>query len=202
MGKIKLHSKKPTQFAMFLVGVISLIAISALGEEHINAVFPIWRCPANGGVNIIYCYLRINRIPCDYSNLLRNQKEILGNGEFTALTMEQLAAKNGLPLKTVALTLKDLKTCSLPVIVHIDGESPQAGAFLLLFGISDHDVAFMYGPSASIRSMDLESFKRVWSGTALLPSKDHYKQNITLLIFGFGIGLVLIIPFHFYYRVV
>jgi ABC-type bacteriocin/lantibiotic exporter with double-glycine peptidase domain len=202
MDNIKARSKKRTPFAIFLIGAISFITISALGESNIDAAFPVWRCPANDGINILYCYLRINGMPCDYSNLLRSQEAILDKREFTALTMEELAAKNGLPLKTVALTMKDLKACSLPVIVHMDGESTQAGAFLLLFGISDTEVAVMYGPTASIRNMDLESFMRVWSGTALLPAKQHHKREIIPFIFGFGIGLFLVACCHLYYRAV
>lgn len=202
MDNVQSHSKTITPFVIYLVGAISFFAISAFGENDIDAVFPAWRCPANGGINILYCYLRINRIPCGYSNLLRSQDKVLDNREFTALTMEQLAAQNGLPLKAVALTMKDLKACSLPVIVHMDGESPQAGAFLLIFGISDHEVDFMYGPSASIGNMDLESFMRVWSGTALLPTKEHHKHELIPFICGFGIGLVLIAYFHLYYRAV
>jgi ABC-type bacteriocin/lantibiotic exporter with double-glycine peptidase domain len=185
---------------MCLIGMMSFIAISALGENNIDSVFPAWRCPTNGGINVLYCYLRINGIPCSYSNLLRSQEEILDNREFTALTMEQLAAKNSRPLEAVSLNMGDLKSCSLPVIVHMDGESPQAGAFLLLFGISDREVDFMYGPSASIRNMDPESFMRVWSGTALLPAKEHHLQEIIPFIFGLGIGLVLIAYYRHHHR--
>jgi hypothetical protein len=48
----------------------------------------------------------------------------------------------------------------------------------------------MYGPSASISNMDLESFMRIWSGTALLPAKEPHKE-IILFLLGSGIGLVL-----------
>ena len=175
---------------MRLIGGICCISMSALAGNDIDSSSSNWRCPANGGINILYCYLRINGITCNYSNLLHRQEDILGHREFTALTMEQLAAKNGLQLKVVSLKMEDLKACSLPVIVHIDGDSPQIGAFLLLFGISDREVNFMYGPSASISNMDLESFMRIWSGTALLPAKEPHKE-IILFLLGSGIGLVL-----------
>lgn len=202
MNNVKSYCKRAASFAMCLIGALSLIAVSARGENNTGPAFPNWRSPANGGINILYCYLRINGVSCEYSNLLRSQEEVTDNKEFTALTMEQLATKNGLPLKAVLLDMKDLKACSLPVIVHIDGESLDAGAFLLLFGISDHEIDFMYGPSASVRNMDLESFMRVWSGTALLPTKEHHKGEVIPLIFGFGIGLVLTACGRRYYRTV
>src|SRR6185369_15479340 len=65
-----------------------------------------WRDKAHGGVNVLYCYLRLNGIPCNYSNLVKQAD--LETQPQSALTLARLAARSGQPLRTVSLTFDQL----------------------------------------------------------------------------------------------
>lgn len=157
------------------------------GEQEISSYA--WRCPANGGVNVLYCYLGAHGIQCQYGDLVRHQLQEGTAKGHTAITLTHLAAKTGRPLRVVSLTMHELTTCSKPVIVHMDGRTPEAGAFLLVLNISETAVIFVNGPTATIQTMSRESFRRVWSGIALLPVSDHNKL-IGFSTIGFSIGLI------------
>jgi ABC-type bacteriocin/lantibiotic exporter with double-glycine peptidase domain len=145
-----------------------------------------WRCSTNGGINALYCYLRINQVRCEYSDLLREQP---GDGSVHSVaTLAQLASAHGLPLQPVSLTWNELSHCSMPVVVHMDGESPEAGAFLLLLGATDNSIDYVNGPTATIHKMSRADFCRVWSGIALLPLTP-VERPVLLYAIGCGIGL-------------
>lgn len=153
-------------------GVVAVLLLSAgsavLCSGTHSASSQVWRCPANGGINVLYCYLRANGIACEYSRLVKDQ---MGEAKTrqTAAVLARVATRNGLPMRPFLLTIDQLWSCPKPVIVHIDGETPEAGAFLLLMSITKQSVFFVNGPSASIQSVSREDFRRIWSGIAVLP---------------------------------
>ena len=175
-----------------LVTLGSLYACIAfeITARGVEAVFNAWRCPANGGANVLYCYLRVNGRQCVYADLLNQQSEKPGNAAYSIKTLAYIAAKNGLPLQPVSLSMNDLMSCPKPVIVHMDGKSPEAGAFLLILSIKDSSMHYLNGPSATIHQMRIEDFRRVWTGFALLPRKDGMKDAIYAAI-GFSLGIVV-----------
>jgi len=181
-------------FSLALLLLRGISATSARAE--LEQPFHPWRCPANGGINALYCYLRINGVSCPYSELLREQEEQKGTRVHTAATLVQIAARKGLPLQSVSLTMDELLSCSLPVIIHMDGESPEAGAFMLVFAASDYAVDYVNGPSTEIHEMDREDFRRVWSGIALVPKTDPRHYAVCGVI-GISIGLSLPMAFRF-----
>jgi predicted double-glycine peptidase len=152
-----------------------------------------WRSPANGGINVLYCYLTVNGVPCKYTELLKQQISVQA-GSQTAGTLARLAAINGLALQPDLLTFNQLFKCAMPVIVHIDGKSPESGAFILLIGIDTNLVSFLNGPSATIEQMTREDFRRVWSGIALLPESNR-RQNVILFVIGIVVGFALPLAF-------
>ena len=147
-----------------------------------------WRCSANGGINALYCYLRVHQVNCDYASLVKEQSIEVGAAPCSALTLVHLAAKNGLSLQAVSLTMDELYSCAKPVIVHMDGETPEIGAFLMILSNNDTTIYFVNGPSATIQALTKEDFRRVWSGIALLPKADRKKDTIFGII-GFSAGL-------------
>lgn len=175
----------PVIFASLFLCVAFTITTRA-----VDPLFRPWRSPANGGVNVLYCYLLAHGVPCDYSNLLKEQAEEVGTGQHTVATLAHLAAKNGLPLQPISLTMNELLSCAQPVIVHMDGESPEAGAFLLILSITDKSMHYLNGPSVSIHRIGLDDFRRVWSGVALLP-KTSRRQDVVFAMIGFSIGIIL-----------
>src|SRR5262249_14689276 len=98
--------------------------------------------------------------------------------------------RSGVEMQAVALTMNELKSCAKPVIVHADGETPDAGTFLLLLNINDQRVEFINGPSATFQSLQIEDFRRVWSGVALMPAPPPWRNAIRCGA-GFGAGLIL-----------
>lgn len=154
-----------------------------------------WRCAENGGVNVLFCYLRAHGIRCDYAELLGRQAA-LGTASRNAAGLERIALEEGSPLRTVSLTMETLSSCEFPLIVHMDGATPEAGAFLLVVSMTPRIVYYVNGPSATIQSMDRESFRRVWSGCAFVPPSRR-KRDFWLSVAGFGLGLALQLGFLF-----
>jgi ABC-type bacteriocin/lantibiotic exporter with double-glycine peptidase domain len=160
------------------------IWVSEAGEPP----FVPWRTPNNGGVNALYCYLRINGVTCGYDDLLkRRDEQLVGNTPLTAGILAKLSAQTGYPLRVVMLDMKKIVTCRFPIIVHMDGESPDVGAFLLVLHMSPRGITYINGPSASLHEMSMESFRRVWSGVVLVPETQGWKKFILFLV-GVGLG--------------
>jgi ABC-type bacteriocin/lantibiotic exporter with double-glycine peptidase domain len=185
------------QYRQFFVVVLSILCLMATtlvpGEQHLPVKQ--WRSSTNGGINALYCYLQINGIRCQYSELRTQQME--DGGPLTAATLVRLAAENGVSLQVRSLTMGDLKSCPMPVLVHMDGATPEAGAFLIIIRITDNEIFYIDGPTASIHSIQHENFRRVWSGIALLPARSH-KRNAALC--GIGLCLGFMLPFAMRYR--
>jgi ABC-type bacteriocin/lantibiotic exporter with double-glycine peptidase domain len=175
---------------MLFLGVASTIA--ARGDDALSHP---WRSAANGGVNVLFCYLRAHGVACEYPELLREQAEEEGPTH-TAATLSRLAAKSGLPLQPALLTMDELSSCPLPVIVHMDGESPEAGAFLLILAMTTKSIDYMNGPTATVHSMECNDFRRIWSGIALLPLTSR-RRDVALCAAGFCAGVILTLAFRF-----
>jgi hypothetical protein len=147
--------------------------------------FAIWRDQRSGGINALYCYLRLHGAKVEFKEFHQKHLSALGTNEENVLTLCRLAEEYGVALKPYTLTVDELRRSSMPLVVHMDGETPDTGAFLLLFQIDGNRMYFMNGPSASIHSMMLEDFRRVWSGIALLPLSGRRSE----MLLG-GLGLV------------
>lgn len=176
-------------FVILLVPLLMAGALRGTAEDS----FKPWRCPENGGINVLYCLLRSHGVPCEYSELIRDQVAEIGDGFCTANTLVRVAKKQGLPLQVVSLTIQQLQTCPKPAIVHIDGAAPEEGAFMLVMNVTEHEIFFVNGPSASIETMPREGFRRAWSGIALLPAGSPNRVGFGAI--GFAAGLFVHIVF-------
>src|SRR5436853_6347775 len=85
--------------------------------------------------------------------------------------------------------MSDLAWCPLPLIAHMDGRTPEEGAFLLVLSLADDKVIFLNGPTVTIHILSRENFRRVWSGFALLPSGTNPRKDALLCGLGFAAGL-------------
>jgi hypothetical protein len=151
-----------------------------------------WRNAANGGINVLYCYLGVNKVRLDYKQLREQRFREFGTNTDTALTLARLATEQGLPLRPFSLTMQELRSCAKPVIVHMDGETPEAGAFLLVFDVVKDKVYYVNGPSVSVHVISVEDFRRAWSGVALLPSTSGKKQAVFSLA-GLALGFIFVL---------
>jgi PAS domain-containing protein len=148
-----------------------------------------WRCARRGGVNALYVYLRVNGVACKYPDLAREQRRAVGNGPCTASTLRCIAAEYGLSLEPVRLNLGELFRCARPIIVCMDGKSPDAGAFMLILSANHGNVDYLNGPSAAIHKLAVRDFRRAWSGIALLP-RANQRTAVWSYFIGFAIGLI------------
>ena len=137
----------------------------------------------------MFCYLREHGVLCDYNQLLTGSRDSKGAPN-TASKLIQIAREHDIDLCPVRLTMRELYSCQLPIIVHIDGDTPESGAFLLVHSISDKSIAYMNGPTASLHAIDIESFRRIWSGIGLVPIS-HASNKWHAFAGGACIGLVL-----------
>jgi len=152
----------------------------------------IWRSPANDGINAMYCYLRINGIQCDYSALAAQGFQ--SNRQATLLSLSRLGERNGRPLQAALLTIEQLKTCEMPVLIQLSDRTPEAGKFVLLFRINDEKVDWLCGNSATIASVDMSTFRRQWEGAALIPKAQSLRDSCTgfaCLLLGFLVPLCI-----------
>lgn len=178
---------------LLLILFIALLRLTPFAED----AQMMWRNATNGGVNVLYCYLKVNGIDCGYPDLARENAKAVLSGNYNLLTLSKLAAKNGIPMVPVSLTLDQLNDCPMPLIVHMDGRTPDDGAFLLLMSVTSNKVFFVNGPSATITSLSREAFGRVWSGVALLPAPQH-KMNSVAGGLGFLGGMLLVVSIRRY----
>ena len=166
--------------------IIGLMCIPALGVSRAQEdVDPSWRTAANSGINSLYCYLRIHNHPCSYTDLLQAQRQEHPQGA-TALFVMELADKNGLPLQLVSLTKREFDACPLPMIVAIDLQSPDQGAFNLVLGRAPGVVLCMDGATAMIQKVPAEDFLRAWSGMAFVPRPARARPWILIAAFLIG----------------
>lgn len=156
-----------------------------------------WRCSENGGINALYCYLRTNGVSCAYSDLLCAQSKSR-EPDYSAATLARIGTENGIPLRMVSLNMRELASCPMPLLVHVDGETPEMGAFILMLTITDKSIYYVNGPTATIRSIDIENFRRVWSGIALLPISG-WQTNYMAFLIGSGMAILLISILRIYF---
>ncbi len=163
--------------------------LGQVGGDH-KAEF--WRCSRNGGVNVLYCFLRAKGFQCDHKELLREQQtQLHGDEEANCNTLVKIASKYGARLTPVSLTRDELASCELPLIVHMDGKSLESGSYLLLIGRTKGNLLYMNGPSASIHQGSYEDFYRVWSGIALMPQAE-WPRRVAAFIWGALAGGIVV----------
>lgn len=155
-----------------------------------NMTWQAWRSTTNGGVNVLYCFLRFKGVTCLYTDLLNEQAKEVNAGAYSAKTLVQLAAKHGMQLRVASISVKELDAYPKPVIVYMTSDKPDDGAFLLVLNETEREVFFVNGSSATIEKMSREDFRRVWSGIVLLPAESR-KQNIIYYAAGFSAGFLV-----------
>ena len=169
----------------------ALLALLILCESTGKAATgKLWRRSENGGLNVLFCLLAANSKRVTYDELLKRRGEMKEGSAETSYGLSRLAAECGFPLRTASLTMEELNSCTLPMLVHVDGRTPEAGAFLLLIRLNQTSIAYMNGPSACVQSMSREDFRRIWNGFALLPASKqppHFEETAA----GFVAGVLL-----------
>lgn len=142
-----------------------------------------WRNPRFGGANALFIYMRVYGKHIDYDALRKESKQLLDtNKEESMFVLKELAARHGFHLEAKKLTVDQLKASAKPILVHMDGETPEEGAFLLVLEMNANTVFLVNGTTATINSVSLEDFRRVWTGVALTRIRDSRKIAAVFLV--------------------
>ena len=176
---------------LFVLHNIFLNAVSGNTSEFDDVI---WRIPENSGYNVMYCYLRIVGKHVNYSQLMNDYT--LENTEeypYTMASLQRLASKYVDNAELLWISMKRLMEMEKPVIVHIDGITPDTGTYLLVIDVTRDNLLYMDGISASVRLMSIESFRRIWTGAALV-MRDG-KTDLFNVSFGCFLIVGICIPF-------
>lgn len=130
----------------------------------------VWRDADHGGLNVLYLFLRVHGWTGSYLDLMA--KSPTRDLPATLSDLKATARNCGWSVRGRRLSPADLYSLDLPAIIHVDGDSPGTGAFLLFLGINKTQVLYCDGPSATVQQLDRESFLRRWSGVVLEVDRD------------------------------
>ncbi len=150
----------------------------------------VWRDIEHGGFNALFFLLKVYGDARTYNECLAKMEghQLPQTLAGVLATAESL----GCPLQARSLSPEQLDNVRLPAIVHMFGDNLTEGSFLVL--LQNHDprrVLYLNGASATIATMDRESFLRRWSGVVVnVPSRSFWIET-GLVLFGVMCGLWL-----------
>lgn len=177
--------------------ILCVCWVSSTPGEQDPVLF--WRTPANGGVNVLFYFLSVHRIRCNYDDLVQDQAELGASKRHTPLTLISIADEYGVRLQPVLLSMDQLGSAPLPVIVRLDGNTPETGAFQLVIAVSKNTVVYINGPTATINELERAAFRRVWSGIALIPVATRGAE-IRFGLCGLPLGIALVVAYRLFRR--
>jgi hypothetical protein len=160
-----------SSFCVLIASPVGAVAGEQASKLLQNADTPspkFWRDARHGGLNALYVLIRLYGYQGRYEHLLA-----MAPGSEPPNTLADLlstAVKSGYALTARRLAPDDLGHVPLPAIVHVDGDDPAAGTFLLLLIVRDKELICFNGASATIVSISRERFLRSWSGICLYPN--------------------------------
>lgn len=145
----------------------------------------LWRNEAHAGVNSLFLYLRTLDRPVCYSALNDQQ----GKLPTSVAEILALSRRIGFPCVARRITPDDLKSMQLPVIVHVDGDDPSKGDFLVVTHIEDR-VQFFECSSLMLAELSRESFLRQWNGVVIFADDTRHRlmRFYCTALVGLGLG--------------
>lgn len=153
----------------------------------------LWRNEAHAGVNSLFLYLRALDRPVSYSVLIDQQ----GKLPESVTEMLSLSRRIGFPCVARRITPDDLQFMRLPLIVHVDGDDPSEGDFLMVTHIEDR-VRFFECSSMLLAELSRESFLRRWNGVVILEDEAPYRLTRFYCTALIGLGLGFSIRYFFF----
>lgn len=128
-----------------------------------------WRDAEHNGANALYLLLKTHGLSMSYEDFLQcAQGPALPQSLTELLAMSRELSQ---PIEARAITPDELGSMSLPVLTHLEGASPEDGAFVVVLQMQQRAIIVFHGASASIVAMDKESFFRRWSGVVAFTLK-------------------------------
>lgn len=128
-----------------------------------------WRLPANDGIHCLYLQLRTMGYTSSYDQF---RQVIPANpGPQQIRDLAGLAQQLSFGLVPVRLTLEELKSLHTPVTGYFEREGPSTGYFALIVRDMGSDVLVVDGGSVMPAPVPQDTFRRTWSGYALVPAQ-------------------------------
>lgn len=145
----------------------------------------VWRDSLHAGVNALFLYLRSLDRSVSYFELIEPHRAL----PVSVADIVNLSQLTAFRCKARRISPVDLKEMSLPLIVHVDGDNPDLGSFLLVTHIGDR-VRYFECASMLLSDLNYESFLRQWSGVVIVEDRDNkINARIYWLAFlGFGLA--------------
>jgi hypothetical protein len=132
----------------------------------------LWRRPENDGLNCLFLQLRGLGYPGRYEDYVQAVARRPRMDELSGLSA---AAKElGYGLEPARLTMAELESMRAPILVHMEQRDRDTGHFGIVAGFArdetgEHVILF-YGGIATVEPVLRDTFRREWSGYALVPT--------------------------------
>lgn len=174
--------------------MLLLLTLKAPLDSTKPSIADVWRDGQHSGSNAVWCFLRIHNEEVDAAEFSAVEHHI-GPPQNVADILA-FARQLGWAMEARSISPEDLDAMPLPAIVQLDGDKRGAGYFLVLLQVQRSRCVCMEGASASIITMDWESFLRRWSGVVVIRSDSSFwkvKPMIAVgLLAGFAVSVLLI----------
>ncbi len=167
------HRRSPAGAPRLAAGLLLAAFWSASGVTAVAASDPSfgardgseeWRTMANDAVNCLYLQLAILGHPVDYSGV--REAVFANGGAVSIVALREAAGRRGLPMRIVRCGPDELSRMPKPVIVYMHGRR-TGGGFALLFRFGE-TCGLIPGATACIEDVGIDTFRRDWSGFALV----------------------------------
>jgi hypothetical protein len=168
------HRRSPAGAPKFAAGLLLIACWSASGATPVAASEPSpgardelgeWRTAANDAVNCLYLQLVLAGHPVEYARV--REAVFAQGGAVNMVALREAAGHCGLPMKLVRCGPDELRRLPEPAIVYVHGTRTRGG-FALLCNLDDERCDLIAGATACIREVEIDRFRRDWSGFALV----------------------------------
>lgn len=148
-----------------------------------------WRTSGRDGANCLYFLIRFHGVPVAYPDVVNT----LGDRQRVSLEdLSRAARRLGLSANVYHCDGTTLTGLKEPVIAHTEPGGLESGRFMLILAPSPNGrqrIIAMDGGTAQIRAIEMDTFRRAWSGFIL--KRDHERGTSWLWLAGGLITAVL-----------
>jgi Peptidase C39 family len=126
-----------------------------------------WRRTDNDGILCLFLELRW----CGYNRSFEQYLAEIGDDtkprDFKSLV--SAAKRLGYDLAPIQISMTDIEKMDVPPLVHLERTDGGSGYFAVVVECNERFVLLVNGPQAAIRQIRKDTFRREWSGYALVP---------------------------------
>jgi ABC-type bacteriocin/lantibiotic exporter with double-glycine peptidase domain len=141
---------------------------SPVAAEESRSTAAFRRIPENDAANCLYLQLRLLGYRDGYDTF-RNELPA-GRASLTFKEMAAIGQRLGFRNTPVKLTVSELVSARMPVILHFESRGVKSGQFMLFLWMYEDEtkVALIDGVHVTFTEMSRDEFRRSWTGYALI----------------------------------